>query len=536
MRRRIEAAPLAAMDMRAIAFVVLVCMCFVGMDAWRTWNAWRAQVAQMHVASSNLARAVAQQADDTIKEADTALVGLVERVEVDGDDPEALARLRRLMMVRVAELPQLNGLFVYDEKGRWLATSVASPPENLNNSDREYFIWHRMHPDQGPHVGLPIHSRSTGRWVVPVSRRINHRDGSFAGVALATIDLGFFESFYNGLDIGRNGAIALVLDNGVMLLRRPFADRFVGRNISQINLFRMYTAHGPAGTFSARSSQDGVLRIDTFEHLRHYPVFAAAALSTNEFLSGWWQDTLLHAFGTAILVVMVSIFGWRLIGQIRLRALAERELMRARDALASANVALGQLAMQDGLTGLANRRRFDVFLNEYFTDNERSRIPLAVVMLDVDHFKQFNDRYGHISGDDCLRAIGRAILERTSQLSEVLAARYGGEELAVLLPGCDAATAVAVAEDLCAEVRNLHIPHADSSTGEVTISAGACAASPKEVSGGAIGLVKLADRALYVAKMAGRNRVELDPSSTMAVSDWKDSQRRRCETDCAIGH
>ena len=117
------------------------------------------------------------------------MLGIVERVEVDGTGPAALKRLHDNLVMRRQELPQLDGLFVYDENGNWIINSTSTPLNRFNNSDREYFIFHRYDSGPGPHIGVPVISRSSGKWVIPVSRRINKPDGSFAGVVLATVDI-----------------------------------------------------------------------------------------------------------------------------------------------------------------------------------------------------------------------------------------------------------------------------------------------------------------------------------------------------------
>jgi diguanylate cyclase (GGDEF)-like protein len=494
-------------SLRAVAFILLTCVCLIGTDSWRSWNARTVELREMGVAASNLSRAAAQQAEDVIKQTDTALVGIVERVEYEGTGSVALARLHRLMAMRIAELQQLNGLFVYDAQGSWLATSQPTLVQTFNNSDREYFVFHRAHTDRGPHIGLPVRSRSTGKWIIPVSRRIDRADGSFAGVALATIDIGFFSEFYDSLDIGHAGAIALVLENGIMLMRRPFTDTFVGKDIRDTGLFQAYRNQGPVSTVILRSSQDGVVRLNSFRRLRHYPVFVAAALSKDEMLTDWWRDTLVHSAGVALLVATVSFFGWRLVQQIRSRTRTEAELIRTQQALTLLNGTLERLAMQDGLTGLANRRQFDTTLCNEFTRATRHASALALVMLDVDCFKQYNDIYGHAAGDECLRAISEVIQGLTPGRPGDLVARYGGEELVVLLPGTDAAGATVVARKILRAVYQLQLPHAGSPAGVVTVSAGVESMVPERGSDTPASLIKAVDKALYAAKASGRNRV-----------------------------
>lgn len=164
-------------------------------------------------------------------------------------------------------------------------------------------------------------------------------------------------------------------------------------------------------------------------------------------------------------------------------------------------------AMTDGLTRLANRRHFDEALHTEFYRLKRSGAPLSLIMIDIDHFKKFNDSYGHIAGDNCLKQVALGIKNITGRAHDIVA-RYGGEEFAVILPETDDQRATALAERIRKAVEQLEIPHELSesekyvtvSLGVVTVSASVIA-SPETV-------VDMADKALYRAKKNGRNRVE----------------------------
>ena len=163
-------------------------------------------------------------------------------------------------------------------------------------------------------------------------------------------------------------------------------------------------------------------------------------------------------------------------------------------------------AFIDGLTGVSNRRRFDEALAAEWRRCRRDGAPLALLMIDIDHFKRYNDRYGHQAGDECLKAVAGAFRERLSR-SHDLVARYGGEEFACVMPDSDIAGALAKAEELRVAVEDLKLPHEDSPTARiVTVSIGVTSrvpdgdATPED-------LVAAADAALYAAKNAGRNRV-----------------------------
>jgi len=166
---------------------------------------------------------------------------------------------------------------------------------------------------------------------------------------------------------------------------------------------------------------------------------------------------------------------------------------------------LSQLAATDGLTGLANRSYFDKMLAYEYARHTRSGTDLSLIMLDIDQFKAFNDTYGHVCGDDCLRRIASAISGIIVRATD-LVARYGGEEFVFLLPETRLSGAVMLAEKVCKCISDLALEHRRSSAGHVTASLGV--ASGRFLPGSLIsGLVENADLQLYVAKAGGRNRV-----------------------------
>lgn len=176
--------------------------------------------------------------------------------------------------------------------------------------------------------------------------------------------------------------------------------------------------------------------------------------------------------------------------------------------LEAANHALSRLANLDGLTQVANRYCFDELLSEEWFRLARDRKPIGIVLCDVDHFKVYNDHYGHQAGDECLRKIARAI-HKSARRPADLVARYGGEEFVALLPGTGTEGVKSVSANICAAIRNLKLPHAQSASSTVvTISVGGCSLVPD---GSMLPntLVDLADQALYKAKSQGRNQFVL---------------------------
>jgi diguanylate cyclase (GGDEF)-like protein/hemerythrin-like metal-binding protein len=188
-----------------------------------------------------------------------------------------------------------------------------------------------------------------------------------------------------------------------------------------------------------------------------------------------------------------------------------RELNQANAALRAAFDRMEEMALVDGLLGIANRRNLDQRLDLEWKRAFRERLPLSFLMIDVDHFKRYNDACGHQAGDDCLVAVARAI--GAGKRATDLLARYGGEEFALLLPGTPLAGAQMIAEDARAAVENAAIAHPDSPVADhVTVSIGVATCTPT-TSNATENLVAAADRALYVAKEAGRNRIVLDAMS-----------------------
>lgn len=175
--------------------------------------------------------------------------------------------------------------------------------------------------------------------------------------------------------------------------------------------------------------------------------------------------------------------------------------------LQAANRALEALSATDALTGLANRRRFDEAIAHEWARARRNGQPLAVLLIDLDHFKAYNDRFGHQAGDECLRRIGRVLGERVRRAGEV-AARYGGEEFVVVASNTGADEAAALAESIRAGIEAEGIEHPAAAGGCVTASIG-IAVLPVDGDEPIEQLVERADQALYRAKSAGRNRVEM---------------------------
>lgn len=187
-----------------------------------------------------------------------------------------------------------------------------------------------------------------------------------------------------------------------------------------------------------------------------------------------------------------------------------RKLVDLSKELETTNAALQVHATQDGLTGIPNRRAFDAALEREWNHAVRDQSPIALILGDVDHFKKFNDNYGHLQGDECLRTVAQTLVKSAHRKID-LAARYGGEEFALLLPSTPAVSALLVAGRVLEAVRALRIPHSGSTTSaHITISLGVTSGAPGK-NQKLEDLIRIADRALYEAKSKGRNQAVILP-------------------------
>jgi diguanylate cyclase (GGDEF)-like protein len=487
----------------AVTLLIAVCLSMAVIVIWEAWSSRQYHLHDKEVAMSNLAQTLASQAQASIKQADTLLFALVDRLENEGVDQTRLNRLQRLLSAQRSELSQVHGLFVYDETGQWIANSNGAEVGVANNSDREYFIFHRDHPDRGPHIGPSIKSRSSGEWIMTVSRRINHPDGSFAGVALATIYLSHFLQLYDSIDMGSNGVINLIADNATIVVRRPFNEADIGSSLAKSPLFTQLLPKESSGTAMLKSTIDGVERVVGYRRVEGYPLIVFAALNKDEVLTGWRKQSLLSAAIVSLLLGFLGVLGYRLIKLMQQQNRIQVELLGYQEKLLGLNRNLELLALEDALTGLANRRQFDLFIQAETGRARRNLTGLSLLMIDVDHFKAFNDRYGHLAGDECLRAIATVITGHIQRPGD-LASRFGGEEFAVVLPGTDYVGAFLVAEKIRRAVQSANLQHSESPVGVVTVSVGVCGYDPASQTR-TEDLIGAADKALYVAKASGRN-------------------------------
>jgi diguanylate cyclase (GGDEF)-like protein len=340
--------------------------------------------------------------------------------------------------------------------------------------ERDYFRFLKSHNTGDVFIGQPVRSKIDGSLNITVSRRINAQDGSFAGVVVSSVSMEFFRKLFESVQFKSGGLISLISDNGTPLAKSP--NSFGAGELEALTAL-------PADEIEYLSPNANVYRVGSYNHLSRYPMIVLVAQDSSAILNEWRGQLRVHGVIVLSILMVIGVLGYR---------------------VDQANRATRVQALRDGLTGLANRRYFNETIEREFRRAARNGQPLSLIMMDIDLFKSFNDKYGHPAGDACLRAIGAAlhgVLRRPGDM----VARYGGEEIAVLLPETDIAGAAQIAEDMLASVRSLAIRHETGPQGIVTLSAGVASwYSGRQIATSAA-LVEMADTALYAAKALGRN-------------------------------
>ncbi|WP_234407669.1 sensor domain-containing diguanylate cyclase [Pseudomonas bohemica] len=478
-------------------FTVLVCFSITSITLWQLRQSRNHELDIADTTVANLSRSMAQQADDTFDQADIPVAGIVERLSFDGFGSASSSRMHEFLRATAASVEQIQGLFIYDKEGNWAATSMSHVPANANNADREYFQFHKAIDSTLPYIGQAVRSRTTGDWIIPLSRRVNDSAGNFAGVVLATIELSYFDRFFDRFDIGKHGVLTLAMANGTVLARRPTLENVRGVSIAEGELFRTYLKEQYEGTATVRSFLDHEMRLYGYKRLDRYPLVVLAGLSEQEVLDEWRQYAW-RSLATIVCVVVANLlFGVLLFQQIRFGLNAESQLRIA-------SHSLEKLALQDSLTGLANRRHFQEILGLEFVSGQANLHPLSLIMIDIDFFKSYNDNYGHVAGDKCIVAVAECIRSNLNRTGD-LAVRYGGEEMAVFLPYSEAQGAYVLAEKIRLAVLARAIEHKGNPDKIVSISLGVYGCGAQECPT-MEAFVERADSALYTAKHQGRNR------------------------------
>ncbi|HEV2570428.1 MAG TPA: sensor domain-containing diguanylate cyclase [Beijerinckiaceae bacterium] len=427
---------------------------------------------------------------------DAVVFGL-EKFDVTSYPP---AVQRAILFDRSVFAPQFSGINIIDATGRVIMNSRdetlglrEGDIATTTLHDRSFFDVHAKRDDVGLYVSEPFKRRQTGEWVIVFSRRFAAADGGFGGVVAGALRVSYLQALLDRLDLGRRGSASLVRTDGTLLVRSPStSDPTMGLPVKDL---LQVVDRETRGVFEAKSNAEE--RLYAYARLEKLPIVLSISESKAEILADWKWRAMIIVLAMILLLTLAAILLLRFSSELDRRREAELALQKAARQLE-------HLSLTDSLTGLANRRSFDIAFEREWARHHRERAPLSLLLIDIDHFKAYNDHYGHPAGDGTLSLVAR-IIETEARRQIDVAARYGGEEFALILPDTDADGALAVAERIRVTLAQQEILHSHGINGMLTMSIGVATAGRADTDWDARKLLEAADHSLYEAKHAGRN-------------------------------
>lgn len=475
--------------MPLIAAAILLALGAQGVILWQSYNdTWSFAVSS----TENILKSITSNIQRNLSIIELSLVGLQ-----DAATDKAVLALppdlrNKVLFDRAAGAQFLGSMLVLDSAGNILFDSGSVNARSGNFADRDYFLAQKDE-DIAIFLSDPFKSRlREGDPSIALSRRVSDGSGQFNGIAMAAIRLAFFKSLFEQISLSPHSVITLTKDNGILLLRSPSTDGAgnTGLDLSKSPILRRILDNNEQG-FVYKSVIDQAQRYYIHRKITGFPLVLTIGLSTDDTMRDWWHQATITGLITLLFCGLIVLV---------VRALRVA-LRRSQDMEAE----LATLSLTDPLTGLPNRRAFDMALAEEAQRAARNKTPLAIAIIDADHFKRINDRHGHKVGDEVLVRLA-AEIQRSVRRPGDFAARFGGEEFIVILPATNEDGALIVANHIRYNVARMKPSVSDPALRKVTVSIGmACAredalADLKDV-------IHRADQALYEAKGAGRDRV-----------------------------
>ncbi|WP_166360153.1 sensor domain-containing diguanylate cyclase [Pseudomonas akapageensis] len=470
------------------------CLAVIAIVAIVAFLLIRERTSAEHAASRSAANIVQLIDTDVLRNVelyDQSLQGIIaisQRPDLLTIPPE----LRQQVLFNPAITAPFRGDILWlDKYGDIVADSTSVTARSANFADRKIFQALRENPDLGLVISPPFKNPLTNQeWSITFSRRISAPEGSFLGVASGALRLDYFNDLFKSLDIGKDSSVNLMNTSGHLLARQPAlpGDSMIGHDFSESENFKRIL-EAKQGSFTSLSTRTRQERLYTFSRVGDLPLIVIVAQPTAEVYASWKRTVVMIGVATGLLCIGILWLTVLLGRELRLRHRAEQDL--------------ATLAATDSLTGLANRRCLDQTLELEWARAQRGTRPLSVLMVDVDHFKAFNERHGHQGGDEALRNVAQ-VIEQCIRRPGDLAARYGGEEFVVVLPETDSRGALMIAETIRSSIEAQ--PPFGSDTQPITVSVGVSsqwADADKMLEA----LLCAADAALYQAKHNGRNQV-----------------------------
>ena len=352
---------------RLFVTILVSCTALLVGFSWQSWRARHIALEHSQRESASLVRSLAVQVGTLLTMMDSTLDSLGERYEFSIGTEVYSQRLARVMRRRLQLIPLLRSISVANRSGTIVAsTSATDVGTSIANS--ESFRYSSIH--EGGALHIAGERTVNGDRVVLLTHRINNPRGLFLGVINAAVPEVYFTKLFEHINLLQGGVISLTRADGIVLARDPFNRTFVGKSIAKSNFFRKRLSKSPVGTYEAYSILDGMQREFAYERVPSYPVVVLVAQESRDVFAEWQIATFVNAALICGLVLAVALLGGRLGNEIDRRDNAERQLL--------------VFAFHDGLTGLANRRKFDEILDNEWRRAIRNGDVLSLLMIDVD--------------------------------------------------------------------------------------------------------------------------------------------------------
>ena len=308
-----------------IIFALVMTACILGVVVWKALEAKAAALARGNTDIQNLAHSLAEHAAHTIQAADITMSGVVSLLRYQAPLPD---RFNKYLAEAVVTLPQLREIGVLDVDGEWRYSSLPVTPRH-NNADRKYFAFHRDNTGQELRISEPLQSRLTGRPTILLSKRIDNQDGRFAGVLVVAVDSDYFNGFYRMFQLGPDGGITLIRNDGIVLIRWPRSE--TTGDLSKTDLFTKHLPRSSVGSYRITSPFDGIVKYFGYEETPQYPLVVTVAISEEWLLSSWSMALRTDALVAGVLLCIIILLAAVLSSQFRFRIRTEQRL-REREA------------------------------------------------------------------------------------------------------------------------------------------------------------------------------------------------------------
>lgn len=491
-------------QIKHLLFAALASVLIVSVTGMELMQARETLLANATTRNEGVAELAAQRVSSIFAEIDMLLRDIDDYVT-----PQALAfrdgaagtpskALTEVCLRKIKNHPSLFSIGVLNANGVYVAGCNREAPLNVGKgfSHREYFSYLAEHPEADTHLSSVFQESSTGTLLVTFSRAIREPGSRrLLGVVMAGLPVADFAEMFDAVSFAAGSAIAVFDASSQMVYRNPGVPDQIGKKLPGGELGNFLKLRRYSWNTVTTSPVDQARRLVSFQRTPYYSYVLIASSRIESDLGDWSQRVIFAV--VALTLFIVAVFA---LASISYRLQVTNRTLRAQSAR------LSEMATTDGLTGLGNRRKLNEALQKEWARAAREKNKLALLLVDVDYFKRYNDHLGHLQGDECLISLAR-ILEAAVLRPGDLVARYGGEEFCIVLPGLEVEGALIVAERIRKLLGELAMPHPHSPFKDVTVSIGIAAMQPS-ADLRPDELLKRVDEALYRAKAAGRNRVE----------------------------